>query len=132
MREKEINPYYMGNEDYPGLEESHVISEIVLQNDRLGYAGGRHGRGQYEYTTVLLKGIEGWVPDVGDDGKALTLKGYEENYADEIKESRKAIKMEQVRKERERAVSCVKYTNLQLPLTGGQGEGQGEGQGGGK
>lgn len=127
LRKKEINSYYMGKGDYEGLEESHVC-EIVLKNDRLGYSGGSHGRGQYEYTTVLVKGIEGWVPDVGDDGKALTLKGYEENYADEIKESRKAIKMEQVRKERERAVSCVKYKNLQLLLTGGRGEGQGGGK----
>lgn len=106
LREKEINPYYMGKGDYEGLEESHVISEIVLQNDRLGYAGGRHGRGQYEYTTVLVKGIEGWVPDVGDDGNALTLRGYEKTCADEIKESRRAIKMEQVRKEREGGVVC--------------------------
>jgi hypothetical protein len=83
LRELEINPFYMGKGEYMYLTQD-VEESVGVSNIRTGYKGGAHGRGEYEYTTILKEAVSGFVPNVSLEGEPMTVAGYEIVNADKI------------------------------------------------
>eukprot|EP00519_Triparma_laevis_P009639 CAMPEP_0182499746 /NCGR_PEP_ID=MMETSP1321-20130603/7931_1 /TAXON_ID=91990 /ORGANISM="Bolidomonas sp., Strain RCC1657" /LENGTH=259 /DNA_ID=CAMNT_0024703987 /DNA_START=153 /DNA_END=928 /DNA_ORIENTATION=+ len=99
LRDREVNNYLIGKQEFPYLDRDHVIESIGVTNSRQGYSGGSYGRGQYEYTTVLRASVPGFVPDISHTGQPMTIKGYEQVYSNKVAEGKARLADEERRRQ---------------------------------